>query len=1468
MKTRNFIKNSLIALIPISLGLGFLFGVSNLQAEGVEAYPGVALPTTIDLNDTADNDIRAYYSNLNSLSSAERKGENLLKNLKPILSNGQKYYNYDSGDLVWKMYEITDRDWDKSPATAITYGSYDKITNKITNYVYGSNSAPKNDPYVRAYYMDRTQENVVKAWGNHKQDATGINREHLWAKAQGFDGSSGAEAGARGDPMHLVAANGYANNIHSNYYYGYVDTTRDFDDVNKTYSTLGHNLRGYSATFPSYKGSVFEPQDCDKGDIARAIFYMAARYNNIAGKTSSQETFNSDNPNLLLTDDLSKWKSSGYTSDATNPGYYGLVTDLLEWNRIDPPDEYEIHRNNLLYTNFTNNRNPFIDFPEWADICWGKSTSSADPTTDKINGGSEEKVLESIEITTAPSKVNYMEGDVFDPSDMVVIAHYSDESESVAKNYTWSPSGELTTSDTTVTISYGGKEATVNISVVQASTKIKYFAPVSGTNFVSGDYLITSGDDEYVWKDGNSGSGHSEAITLDTAGNIPYSSSLEGYLLTINKEAGSIKRPDGKYIGANTDATGLKASDSVISNTFAMTGKAFDAQSSGTHLRYNPNNGSPIFNYYKSTSYTNYNDVHLFKYVEADPVHPTSISISPNSVELVINSTRALKATVLPSNCTYSSVTWSSDDEDVAVVDQKGVVTAVGPGEATIVATSKDPSATDVYGVCNVTVPEPVVLNRIELSGTYKTEFNKGDAFSNDGIVVTAYYKQGAVDSYSEVVTEDTEFSGFDSSKTGDCYVTASYNGVTAKYKVTITEAPVEENVVDFVMDSFGFANAQQIGSIGKDNYSITFGGTGTKAAYYNTGKSVRCYPGNTFTISGPKKIVEVSFTFGTDDHSNPISSSDGLADNATGHWLNSNGSNNVVFSIEGSGYHRKIAEIKVKYDPNKDVDSTLTSISLSGTYQTEFYQGDDFSAEGLVVTAHYNIGSDKKIALNDENLSISGYDKDTLGTQTITVAYEENSVEKSATYGVKVIKVIPDSLEITTDPSKTTYYVGDLLDTDGIEAVVTYNNEDTLDVDEDDLTFSHSKLTVAGTYDVTASYTEGETSVSDTFEITVNKVELSSIAIKTNPSKTTYYTGQSFDSTGLSIEATYNNSTKKTVTSGFTCSGFNSSKAAESLPITVSYTEDGVTKTTTFNVVVIKSEFASLTLSGEYKTSFLYDTDFSSQGLKATVAYSSGATKDVSSDVTVSGYNMKQIGEQTVTVTYKEGEDSISTSYQITVIAITPKSLTLSGSYKTVFEYDEEFTSEGLVVQATYDNGKTYEVEPTNISGYNKKQSGEQTITVTYEENGATISATYKVVVKDVKLTSITLSGDYKTEFEFGSPFSSQGIIVTAHYSDGSSKQVTPRTIKGYNGNIVGSQTITVTYIENGVSVSTTYVVTVKPKETPAPQPDPEPKPDEPSNNNTPIIIGAAAGGAVAVGGAATGIGIALSKKRKLRGK
>ena len=80
------------------------------------------------------------------------------------------------------------------------------------------------------------------------------------------------------------------------------------------------------------------------GDVARALFYMAVRYNGL---------------NVI----------NGNPSDAI-VGQIGDLATLLSWNTSDLSDDFEMNRNNIVYT-WQMNRNPFIDYPSLADYIWG-----------------------------------------------------------------------------------------------------------------------------------------------------------------------------------------------------------------------------------------------------------------------------------------------------------------------------------------------------------------------------------------------------------------------------------------------------------------------------------------------------------------------------------------------------------------------------------------------------------------------------------------------------------------------------------------------------------------------------------------------------------------------------------------------------------------------------------------------------------------------------------------------------------------------------------------------------------------------------------------------------------------------------------------------------------------------------------------------------------------------------------------
>lgn len=390
-------KKALPVLMILGLASSAIGAVVALNASPIEVKAGSGptaggtLPKVITLKDNTDAEIRSYYSSLNDLPQFERQGTNLLKNLRTIIHD-LTYYSYDN---CWKIYEITDREWKLSPASEDAYGSYNAATNTYTNYVYSSsNTNTKNNPYVHTLYRNRDANGVtvengrIREWGDHSQQG-GTNREHVWCQSRGFKASNGANGPAGTDVHHLMSGDGYVNGVpHNNNPYGYVDPKKVTINSADKYSYCAGNLAGSPLHPHSDDKSdiVFEPQDSDKGDIARACFYMAACYNNLSGK----ETITQYDPNLIMADYATD-SGNAEDSSATHPVAMGILSDMLEWNRLDPVDEFEIHRNNLIYNNYQHNRNPFVDFPQWADYIWGDPdnigtpTGAADPSKNSIN---------------------------------------------------------------------------------------------------------------------------------------------------------------------------------------------------------------------------------------------------------------------------------------------------------------------------------------------------------------------------------------------------------------------------------------------------------------------------------------------------------------------------------------------------------------------------------------------------------------------------------------------------------------------------------------------------------------------------------------------------------------------------------------------------------------------------------------------------------------------------------------------------------------------------------------------------------------------------------------------------------------------------------------------------------------------------------------------------------------------------
>ena len=149
----------------------------------------------------------------------------------------------------------------------------------------------------------------------------------------------------------------------------------------------------------------------------------------------------------------------------------------------------------------------------------------------------------------------------------------------------------------------------------------------------------------------------------------------------------------------------------------------------------------------------------------------------------------------------------------------------------------------------------------------------------------------------------------------------------------------------------------------------------------------------------------------------------------------------------------------------------------------------------------------------------------------------------------------------------------------------------------------------------------------------------------------------------------------------------------------------------------------------------------------------------------------------------------------------------------KTTYVSGETFNPAGMVVTATYSNGATLKATGYSFSPDTALTDGTTSVTIEYTEGGVTKTAEQAITVVH-RLTKIEITAQpTKKVYEYGDSFQSTGMVVKATYSDGATANVTGYSCSPATLNTVGTQTITVSYTENGVTKTATTSVTVNRK-------------------------------------------------------
>ncbi|MBX2930951.1 MAG: endonuclease [Chitinophagaceae bacterium] len=254
-----------------------------------------------------------YYS-----SAANKECAALKTALYSIISNSHNPQTYNA---IWNQYSLSDTIKKPGANNYVIWDMYSFKANGTANY----------------YFTPITDQ-----CGNYSAEGNCYNREHSFPKSWFND-----EAPAISDYIHIFPTDGWVNGKRSNYRFGEVATA--------TYTSSNGTKLGSSAT-AGISGTVFEPIDEYKGDFARVYLYMVTRYQN---RIATWAGYNTDGASTL----------SNNTFPSVNINYLKL---MLKWHNQDPVSEKEKARNNGAY-NFQNNRNPYVDSPQYVTKVWNSN---------------------------------------------------------------------------------------------------------------------------------------------------------------------------------------------------------------------------------------------------------------------------------------------------------------------------------------------------------------------------------------------------------------------------------------------------------------------------------------------------------------------------------------------------------------------------------------------------------------------------------------------------------------------------------------------------------------------------------------------------------------------------------------------------------------------------------------------------------------------------------------------------------------------------------------------------------------------------------------------------------------------------------------------------------------------------------------------------------------------------------------
>ena len=512
-------------------------------------------------------------------------------------------------------------------------------------------------------------------------------------------------------------------------------------------------------------------------------------------------------------------------------------------------------------------------------------------------------------------------------------------------------------------------------------------------------------------------------------------------------------------------------------------------------------------------------------------------------------------------------------------------------------------------------------------------------------------------------------------------------------------------------------------------------------------------------------------------------------------------------------------------------IKNVVSQISMSTEPTSKTYNIGDttYNLAGGTIKVTRKAGNTETVALTDQGITLTNLSTLTTnkGTKPVTVTYEGKTTTFNITIknGVKNINI--------TAPTKTEYEHGDTLDFTGGKIEVKYADSTTSNVQitnamvTDNATgtavnmspaaaeYTNNKLTKT----LKIEYTEDGVTETAYYTITI-KNPIDQITIVTSP-KTQYNLNDSTTGVGGTLKVTRKAGNYETINIlDSMVSGLTTSVAGTGKTATVTYTDDGITKTTTYTYNV-KDNITSITITPPTKSQYNHGEALDLTGGKITIQYASGTTQDKPLDASMitesdgSTVNMSpslygNTNKESKTLLIKYEEDGISSqeNYPIEIINDI-KQIAIQGTAQSQYNVNDPLQP-GLSILVTRASGVPEAITVTSsmLTNFSTATEGTRIATITYTENGITKTTTFTYTVTDT-VTNINVKTQPTKATKYGENADLTGATIDVVKGSGTTTiPVTKDMIKPgtYNPNQTGNQTIKVIY--GGKETSLTITV------------------------------------------------------------